>query len=78
MNETETKLSVIWKKLLEKENIEINDDFYQLGGNSIKALLLVSEIHQVFNANLLITDIAECRTIEKLAALLERLPIEEN
>jgi amino acid adenylation domain-containing protein len=76
-NETESKLANIWGKILEEkiENISVTSDFFQLGGNSIKGLLLVSEINEAFNVNLLITHLYEYMTIEKFAGLLNDLSI---
>ncbi|MCP4220543.1 MAG: AMP-binding protein, partial [bacterium] len=58
-NAVEEKLAAIWKKLLGKDEIGVRDDFFRMGGNSIKALLLVSEIDKEFERTLLITDIFE-------------------
>ncbi|UCH98247.1 MAG: amino acid adenylation domain-containing protein, partial [Candidatus Aminicenantes bacterium] len=74
-NEIERKLSGIWSKILGVEKVGVTADFFQLGGNSIKALLLVSELNEVFNVNLLITHIFEYTTIEKLSAYLAELSV---
>jgi amino acid adenylation domain-containing protein len=37
-NEVEEKLVGIWEEILGRENIGIDDDFFELGGNSIKAV----------------------------------------
>jgi amino acid adenylation domain-containing protein len=71
--ETEKKISALWSKILGIENINVTADFFQLGGNSIKALLTVSEINELFNVNLLITHLFEYNTIEKFAAFLAGL-----
>lgn len=40
-NDTEKKLAVIWSNVLNIASIGINDDFFDLGGDSIKALQVV-------------------------------------
>ena len=37
-NETEAKLALIWREVLDVESIGINDDFFDLGGDSIKII----------------------------------------
>ena len=53
----ERKIFEIWRKLLGIDDISVTADFFQLGGNSIKALLLVSEINKEYDLTLLITDV---------------------
>ena len=42
-NETEHKLVEIWREILGVESIGINDNFFTLGGHSLKATTLVSQ-----------------------------------
>lgn len=42
LSEIEIKLIEIWKKVLQKEKIDIHDNFFSLGGDSIQALLVVN------------------------------------
>lgn len=74
-NETERKLVNIWAKVLgeKEENIDVTADFFQLGGNSIKGLMLISEINEAFNVNLLITHLYEYMTIETFAGKLNEM-----
>ncbi|MCP5054247.1 MAG: hypothetical protein GY940_44175, partial [bacterium] len=69
-NEIQETLVEIWKKILKVGEIGINSDFFQLGGNSIKALMVVSEINEAFDVALLITDIFGLNTIEEIAGYL--------
>jgi acyl carrier protein len=73
-NEIEQKVAGIWSRILgiEEESIDVKADFFQLGGNSLKALLMIPEISLDFGVNLLIIDIYELTTIEKIAKLLEQ------
>lgn len=70
-NEVERELLGIWKKLLRsKEPISMNDDFFKVGGNSLKSLLLISKINKAFKSNFIITNVFENPTIEEFAKLL--------
>nr|HMQ59903.1 condensation domain-containing protein [Flavilitoribacter sp.] len=45
-NEVENLLARIWADLLGLERVGINDNFYELGGDSIKALQVASQLHR--------------------------------
>ncbi len=45
-NEIENLLARIWADLLGLERVGINDNFYELGGDSIKALQVASQLHR--------------------------------
>jgi hypothetical protein len=49
--ETEKKLVKIWSEVLgvEKSTLSIKADFFDLGGNSLKAIRLITKIHQSLN-----------------------------
>lgn len=70
-NEIEKKLAMLWEKVLQVERVGINDDFFMLGGQSIKAMMLTSMITREFNIEIKINDIFKATTIKKLAKLIE-------
>ncbi len=51
-NQTEEKLVRIWEEVLGRDNIGILDNFFDLGGHSLKAGRLAGEIHKVFDVKL--------------------------
>jgi amino acid adenylation domain-containing protein/thioester reductase-like protein len=67
-NKTEIEIAETWKKLLSLEKVGVNDDFFLLGGDSIKAVRMVSLLSDRYKINL--TDIFENRTVSKLACLV--------
>ncbi|MGD2087198.1 MAG: non-ribosomal peptide synthetase [Candidatus Aminicenantes bacterium] len=71
-NEVETKLAKIWEKELELEKIGINDNFFNIGGDSIKSIGLISSINSAFGQTLKLRDLYKNETIEKLAVLIEK------
>ncbi|MDI5895996.1 non-ribosomal peptide synthetase [Flavobacterium algoritolerans] len=66
-NETEEKLTVIWQELLGTELIGVKDNFFDLGGQSIKAIKLNIKIKNEFDIDLDLRTIFLEPTIEKLA-----------
>ena len=69
-NETETHLLKLWQEVLKQDTIGINENFFVLGGNSIKAILLVSRVHKETGVKITIADIFQQPTIKALAALV--------
>lgn len=72
-SETEHQLFGIWQQLLGVRAHSITDSFFDLGGNSLLAVRLVSRIEQTFEIKLQLGRLFELNTIELLAAELDRL-----
>ncbi|MCX8130383.1 MAG: amino acid adenylation domain-containing protein [Clostridia bacterium] len=66
-NKTEEEIAAIWSDVLKVENIGINDNFFNLGGDSIKAISLISRINKKLAANMQMKDIYINQTIRELA-----------
>jgi acetoacetyl-CoA synthetase len=65
-------LTPIWQRVLQLSSIQIDDDFIDLGGDSLLALQLFTEIAQVCDRELPPVTIYQARTISALATLLEQ------
>ncbi|MBS0350165.1 MAG: amino acid adenylation domain-containing protein, partial [Proteobacteria bacterium] len=65
--DVEQKIYKIWINELKNNEISINDDFFELGGNSIIALGIVYKINNLFNISLPLQILFEAPTIEKIA-----------
>jgi acyl carrier protein len=68
--ETEAALYNIWKNVLGHDNFGVNHDFFRTGGNSLKAVQLVSRISRHFLVDMQLTDIYFHSTISQLASLI--------
>jgi aryl carrier-like protein len=68
--EQEQLLEKVWKKVLGRNTIGINDSFFELGGDSIKAIQVVSGMYQS-NYRLEVRDLFQYPTIEELAPRME-------
>lgn len=64
-------LTPIWQRVLQASPIGVDDDFFELGGDSLLALQLFTEIGQVCDRHLPPVTIYQARTLATLAALLE-------
>ncbi|HYT18649.1 MAG TPA: non-ribosomal peptide synthetase [Candidatus Polarisedimenticolia bacterium] len=69
--ETEKALSLIWTELLRVENIGVDDDFFNLGGDSLLAIRAESRIRQQFGVNIGIQALFDNPTIAGLASVLD-------
>lgn len=69
-NEVEKQLANIWQEILGIEPVGIKDDFFEIGGHSLKALRLIGAIHKKLSYNISIKDIYENRTVYQLAKKL--------
>src|SRR3989339_495636 len=68
--ETEQQIAEIWKKVLNIKKIGVNDNFLDLGGNSLKAVQVLAEISNKFNIDLLLKDLFKYNTPRKLAVII--------
>ncbi|MCU4825161.1 amino acid adenylation domain-containing protein, partial [Bacillus cereus] len=71
-NDTEKKLVAIWENVLERERIGINDDFFDLGGHSLKASMVISRIRKRFGVEVRIKEVFENSTIKQLSELIQK------
>ncbi|MDJ0836975.1 MAG: amino acid adenylation domain-containing protein [Acidobacteriota bacterium] len=66
----ELQMTAIWERLLGVHPIGIHADFFDLGGHSILAIHLMSEIKTVFGRKLSLASLFQNPTVERLARLL--------
>ena len=65
-NELEKQLCQIWGELLQIENVGIEDNFFRIGGDSIKSIQLVSKLRKFVEKSISPKDIFDYPTISKL------------
>lgn len=66
-NSVELRLLDIWIDIFGHENISITDDFFEIGGHSIMAVMLMDTIRKIFNKEYMISYLLTNSTIERLA-----------
>ncbi len=76
--EEEIKLLKIWEEVLELDQLGMKDDFFDLGGNSIKMVKLVNLIKSRFNKTLTFEEIWKKSNPASLIELLANKSVESN
>lgn len=69
-NVIEENLVIMWKEVLGVNNIGITDNFFDLGGHSLKATVLRGKIHKEFNVEIPLREIFVLGTIKGLSAYI--------
>jgi fengycin family lipopeptide synthetase D len=77
-NEMEKQLQKIWQEIFESEHIGIDDDFFAIGGHSLKAAVMLSKIHQTFNITLPLGEVFKSTTIKALAEYINSQDVARN
>jgi amino acid adenylation domain-containing protein len=81
-NEIERELVATWQDLLGKERIGIRDNFFDLGGHSLKAMQLISRINGSFAVRLNIQSLFKEPVIENISEqvvfILSQRRLKEN
>ena len=72
-NETEEKLVEIWKEVLSREKIGVKDNFFSIGGHSLKATRMTSQVRKVFDVTITMPVLFSNPTIEHLATEIEKI-----
>ena len=70
-NEVEEKIEMIWKELLQKEMVGINDNFFDLGGHSLLMIQLKNKLETTFNKEVSLVDMFNYPTISYLAGYIQ-------
>ncbi|MBX3731626.1 MAG: amino acid adenylation domain-containing protein [Verrucomicrobiae bacterium] len=71
-DEVERGLATLWSRLLGRQRIGIHDDFFDLGGHSMTAIQLLSQVDQQFGRALPLATLFEAPTIARLAGVLRQ------
>jgi len=75
--ETEMQLGAIWRELLETPPASAGDNFFDLGGHSLQAVLLLLRIREQFGVELGIDDVySGTATLGSMAALIDARKLE--
>lgn len=70
---TEEALRRLWTDILFVERVGLDDDFYGLGGHSIKAIQMIAKLRAALKVTVTIRDLFDHPTPRRLAARLESL-----
>jgi iturin family lipopeptide synthetase A len=66
-DDTENAIAGVWRQLFGYREIGKQDDFFELGGDSLKAVTAISRIHRAINVEIPLTEFFKRPTVEQLA-----------
>jgi hypothetical protein len=70
-DEVEARIARIWEALLRVGPLGVDDDFFDLGGESLTGFALLARVHDAFGVKLTVGDLfAGATTISGMAALV--------
>ena len=78
LNELEQRIAHIWQDLLGVETVGASDSFIDLGGQSLLASRLLTQIHQEFHVELSLSALFEAANVSELAQTIEQVRQEGN
>jgi amino acid adenylation domain-containing protein len=70
-NPVEELLAKIWAEVLKLEKIGIHDNFFSLGGHSLKVTQVISRVREALQLNLSVRVLFEAPTVAELASRIE-------
>lgn len=71
-NDEQKTVADIWKEVLGRENVGLNENFFDLGGHSLLLAKVRSKIFKTMNIDLQIIDLFKYPTVNTLSAYLEQ------
>lgn len=69
-NAAERTVAAIWREILEIERIDIDANFFSLGGQSLLLLRVLAKLEQSFNRQITVVDLFRHPTVRSLATFL--------
>jgi amino acid adenylation domain-containing protein len=67
-DEIEEAVAVIWSKVLGVERVGVHEQFFDLGGESLRAMEAIAQTNKVFGTSLSVRQLFEAATVGELAA----------
>lgn len=77
-DELERTIANIWQRILSVKKVGIHDNFFEIGGQSLKAMQIVSQLCEIFNVELSMHNLFEAPTVFELAEYIRRNQEQEN
>lgn len=71
VSDTELRLARLWAELLKLRGVGLDEDYFDLGGNSLLAVNLMARSLTQFGVKLPVSSIIEAPTVSQFAGLLQ-------
>jgi thioesterase domain-containing protein len=69
---TEVQMLALWQRVLNRDDINLRDDFFEVGGHSLLAAELCTEIERIFGQHLPLSALFNARTPKAMATALSQ------
>ncbi|KEO84024.1 non-ribosomal peptide synthetase [Tumebacillus flagellatus] len=70
LTQLESQVQAVWKSVLKRDDIGVQENFYEIGGHSVNAILITSRLKKELGVDFQIRDIFQAPTISQLASFL--------
>jgi len=70
-NQTEVIIAEMWQQVLGISEVGIHDDFFELGGDSLLTIQIISRVRKNFNVEPKVRDIFDASTVARFAGLID-------
>ncbi|MCC2442985.1 non-ribosomal peptide synthetase [Bacillus cereus] len=70
---TEKKLSSIWSEILHYKQLDVNSNFFSVGGHSLLAMVLLGKVKESIGIELTLRNLFDYPTIKEMAKLIDSL-----
>ncbi len=71
-NPVEERLAAIWSEVLDLTHVGIHDPFLELGGESLRAMRILSRVRSLFGVELSPQELFDARTVALMAEFIQR------
>jgi len=71
--EIQNEVVMLWREFFGNQEIDTSADFFELGGDSLKAMSMINIIHEKFNAEVSITEFLEKSSVKELSEELQNI-----
>jgi amino acid adenylation domain-containing protein len=71
--EIEELIANVWRDVLKLDNINVHDNFFEVGGHSLLAVQIVARLSEALNREVLLKTLFDAPTISRLAKALENI-----
>ncbi len=68
----EARLIEIWRDILKIDTVSVHDNFFSIGGHSLKATMLTARIQKEMEVEIPLTEIFQSPTVRQLAAVIKQ------
>ena len=69
-DKVEAELALVWREVLGKESVNVTEDFFDSGGNSLLAMSLLARVERTFGIKVSLVQFFQTPSIEAVAAIL--------